>query len=198
MMPLRIVYLLCFLFSAFVASGQRTTPNDSTQVRIEQNETNKKSSMGTVFEGTPGRAMLYSLIIPGAGQIYNGRWWKAPLVWAGEGAVLYYLLDQISTYDDLNSCYTSLVNNETNPQCGSINSVGTAFSARQSARSNVELAWVFMGLAHLLNAFEAFIDRHLMNFDTSEDLSYFRAVSQKQRLLELPSHTFFTLKIPLK
>src|SRR5690606_23508153 len=42
----------------------------------------------------PIRASLYSAILPGMGQIYNEKWWKAPLVWGvlgtGVGFVIYY------------------------------------------------------------------------------------------------------------
>src|SRR5690606_10353363 len=42
----------------------------------------------------PMRASLYSAILPGMGQIYNKKWWKAPLVWGvlgtGTGFIIYY------------------------------------------------------------------------------------------------------------
>ena len=31
------------------------------------------------------RITLASAVIPGSGQIANGQWWKAPLVWGGLG-----------------------------------------------------------------------------------------------------------------
>jgi hypothetical protein len=38
-----------------------------------------KGGFFSIFKGKPGKAALYSLIIPGGGQIYNKKWWKVPL-----------------------------------------------------------------------------------------------------------------------
>lgn len=151
----------------------------SAQLNIPPNQSKnpnqqKKSTFNRVFEGQPGKAALYSLILPGAGQIYNKRYWKAPLVWAGEGYIIYNLATKISSYNKLNNCHISLTNADGNASlyCGTVSSVTTAFSNAQSARSDKELAWVFMGAVHLINVLDAFIDRHLINFDTSDDLSF--------------------------
>jgi hypothetical protein len=45
---------------------------------------------------SPGRAALYSGIIPGAGQVYNRKYWKVPIVLGGLG-LSYYFIDQNRT-----------------------------------------------------------------------------------------------------
>jgi hypothetical protein len=37
----------------------------------------------------PHKASLYSMVFPGAGQIYVKRYWKVPLVWGGMGFMVY-------------------------------------------------------------------------------------------------------------
>jgi hypothetical protein len=65
-----------------------------------------------------------------------------------------------------------LINGEIEPPiCNGVSNQSTAFSRAQTARSNKELSYLFVGLAHLLNVLDAFIDRHLINFDTTDDLS---------------------------
>ena len=39
-------------------------------------------------------------LIPGGGQIYNGKYWKAPIFWAGIGSTAYY-------YGQLNAQFKS-------------------------------------------------------------------------------------------
>lgn len=188
----RQIPVILFFFSAPLwLSGQQ-------QGDVSETVNDNKSSFGTVFEGPPGRAALYSLVLPGAGQIYNGRWWKAPIVWAVEGTVAYFLIDRINEYNKWNTCYISLIESSPSAECGSVNQVSTAFGARQSARTNRELAWVFMGLTHLLNVVEAFVDRHLMNFDTTDDLSYHNLpAAHFQYTPEVPVWNVISLKIPL-
>src|SRR5690606_23059623 len=37
----------------------------------------------------PSKAAFYSAILPGLGQIYNKRYWKAPIVWGAIGTGIY-------------------------------------------------------------------------------------------------------------
>lgn len=115
---------------------------------------------------------MKSLIIPGWGQVYNGKIWKVPLVYGLEGAAIYYLITNGKKYNDFDACYTSLVTDQLSiPQCRGISNVKDAFTVRQAYRKNKELSYVFIAGAHLFQAFEAFIDRHLVDFDLDEDLS---------------------------
>lgn len=43
---------------------------------------------------SPKKATLYSALVPGLGQLYNRKYWKAPIVWATMGTATWYLLDQ--------------------------------------------------------------------------------------------------------
>ena len=156
----------------------------------------KQNSFTSVFYGDPGKAALYSLLIPGGGQLYNKRYWKAPLIIAGEGFAAYNLINKISTFQDRDQCWKSFIDNpqSTDSSCqisdtSTISSLSESFTRRQSARSQKEWAWVIMAAAHLMNVIEAFVDRHLINFDTSEDLSMFDFQSQ--------TNTFDPVVIPI-
>ena len=65
-----------------------------------------------MFEGPPGRAALYSLILPGAGQIYNGSFWKAPIVWGLIGTMGTVVAYNTTQYKDLDTRYVSALNEE--------------------------------------------------------------------------------------
>ncbi len=151
------------------------TPSSNTfgnETARDTTRSKPKSSATTIFRGQPGRAMLYSLALPGAGQVYNKRIWKVPLALAIDGFALYNLLQARSLYNRYDGCYVSIIERLPNASlCGSISTSQDAFRFRQAARTNMETSWLFMGGAHMLVAVEAFIDRHLINFDTSEDLS---------------------------
>lgn len=176
-MNYKIVIFFCLI------SFQLFSQQDS--ITVSSSDQKKSNSFTSIFYGQPGKAALYSLIIPGAGQLYNKRYWKAPIVWAGEGFAIYYLASSINTFQNRNDCWKGLLQDSTDPNLlctptnlkipislGNITDVSNAFDLRNSARSQKERAWLIMSAVHLMNIVEAFVDRHLINFDTSEDLSF--------------------------
>lgn len=43
----------------------------------------KEVKLKTPFTPSPQKAIIYSLICPGLGQIYNKKYWKLPIVYGG-------------------------------------------------------------------------------------------------------------------
>ena len=123
---------VCLVF-CLELSGQ--SARDTSQSK------SRKNSFANVFQGEPGKAALYSFVLPGAGQLYNKRWWKAPLVWAGEGFAVYNLINNINSAKDKEACYVAYVEtDQAGVTCGaSITSQSKAYTSRQSARSNKNL-----------------------------------------------------------
>ena len=165
---------------------------------------NKENSVKRVFHGEPGRAALYSLILPGAGQYYNKSYWKIPLVWAGEGYAIYNLTQQIQGFNTFNDCRIDLINNGSSPVPSSCVGIGingvditmtnVAFDEAQEFRESRETAWLILGAVHLLNAVDAFVHRHLINFDTEDDISF---QVRKQSSWQSTQYTLARVRIPL-
>ncbi len=167
------------LISCFTTPANCQLPDfgQSTNTGISSDTT--KTKFFTIFNGNPGRATLYSLLLPGAGQLYNKRWWKLPLVYGLEGAAIYYYIDNRRLFNQLDGCYTSLIRNASSQPDQCVLSNGrvipdqnTAFQFRNRTRNRKETAFLLVIGAHLFQTLEAFIDRHLIDFDVDEDLTF--------------------------
>ena len=179
-----LIFSICTIGASIDSWAQRT------QDTISFNQPSFKNKPGSkkIFYGEPGKAALYSLILPGAGQLYNKRWWKVPLVYTLEGAAVYNMINSRNTYNKWNNCYIGLVEGTIPTDCGSVSDTSTAFRVRNSARNNRDLSYIFLGLAHLLQVVDAFVDRHLINFDTTDDLSFrFQDQSPIEAQITFPS-----------
>jgi len=123
----------------------------------------------------PRRAALLSLILPGAGQAYNKRWWKLPIVYGVLGGMVWLEVDNVKQYRELRDNYRLLVDGDpnTNPTEPPYNQIDATSmkTYRDQWRRYVEQTSLFLGLAYLLQVTDAFVDAHLRSFDVSDDLS---------------------------
>lgn len=60
------------------------------------------------FKAEPLRATMLAIALPGLGQIYNKKYWKVPIVYAGFGAIIYAVDFNGSKYNTLLKAYQDL------------------------------------------------------------------------------------------
>lgn len=120
----------------------------------------------------PKKAAIYSLIIPGAGQAYNKKFWKIPIVYAGIGTAAYLSFIHERRYRLLRDNYIFRVDGD--PLTVDIypNAVAsTILSERNRVNKWRQQAYVALAIIWILNGIDAFVDGHLLTFDVNEDIS---------------------------
>lgn len=134
-------------------------------------EKQKKENWFTRDYPNPKRAALFSLVIPGSGQLYNKRWWKVPLVYGAlTGMVLVIDYNQ-GLYRRLRDALDLKRKGEEHEFSGSsIDNVSTLRSLRDSYDKNTQTAYVGFILVYTLQAMEAFVDAHLKGFNVDDDI----------------------------
>ncbi|HPF03586.1 MAG TPA: DUF5683 domain-containing protein [Bacteroidales bacterium] len=63
---------------------------------------------GKYFRTEPLRATMLAVALPGLGQIYNRKYWKVPLVYAGFAGVIYAIDFNTSRYNTFLKAYQDL------------------------------------------------------------------------------------------
>lgn len=169
--PIQRVFIPVLLL-VFYVSHLNAQLADTASVLKPSPVKTEKSSFGvlSMFSGNPGRAALYSLAVPSAGQLYNKKYWKVPIVLAIEGGVIAIVVDRIRVYNRWNQGMLDMSDGIINEFMGRT-SLNAVKSVRDRAQANRDYAIIGLVIVHLFQTAEAFVNRHLIEFDVSEDLS---------------------------
>ncbi len=137
---------------------------------------------------SPRKATIYSAILPGLGQAYNKKYWKIPIIYAGFGAIGYFISWNNGHYQFNKTAYQHLTddNEETNAFM-EIEAVRFYDLDNPTSRKNFRdgllrqqdyyrrnrdlLIISFLGF-YGLNIIDASVDAHLYDFDISDDLTF--------------------------
>jgi hypothetical protein len=128
------------------------------------------------------RATIYSAVLPGAGQVYNKKYWKLPLVYAAIGIPGYLYFYNKKFYNSAQYALVVTINGSTGDSLAKVspeflplvqtgNSVAI-INVRDQARKNQDYSVLFFLLFYGLNIVDATVDAHLKDFNVNSDLSF--------------------------
>jgi len=122
---------------------------------------------------SPRRALLLSTFLPGAGQIYNKKYWKAPLIWGGFVALGFSLDFNIFAYRTYRTAYIARTDNDvlTTDTTFGILTDAQVLSNTKFYHRKVNLTFVGFALLYTANLIDAYVDGHLFQFDVGEDIA---------------------------
>jgi hypothetical protein len=135
----------------------------SAAVKPQDNVDTLKNDTVFVMQKSAWSAVLRSAVIPGLGQIYNGSYWKAPIVW-GIGAWLIYNWIQNNNYY---ITYKNLF-----LKSPTINTLDPNYRLRNFYRDQRDLFTIYMGITYLLQLVDAYVDAHLFDFTVQENYQF--------------------------
>jgi len=131
---------------------------------------------------SPTKAALMSAVLPGWGQIYNGRTWKTPIVVAGLAAAGYAIWFNADRHrvlrDELFARrfgdFSAMNPHDTNDGNNGRGYFGIEddrlLQARNSVLEDLDNAILIGVLVYVLNIVDAAVDAHLRDFDIDDDL----------------------------
>ncbi|MAD50670.1 MAG: hypothetical protein CMC95_05180 [Flavobacteriales bacterium] len=116
------------------------------------------------------KASILSAVVPGAGQVYNKKYWKVPIIYASLATSIYFIKDnqnKLTTYQD---AYITRSNGGTDDYIDIYNN-SQLLTIVDYYERNRDVSYIIAGAIYLLNIVDASVDAHLFDFDISEDLS---------------------------
>jgi hypothetical protein len=158
--------------------AQKKAVKDTTVVKVKEVNVKGKIdiSQGIYNPLSPSKAAFYSAIFPGMGQIYNKKYWKAPIVWGVLGGTTYLYIDNNSVYKRYRTAFRlrkAGLQDEFTLDDGSVLISETGLeSAQKQLRENRDLALLSTVLVYILQIVEASVNAHLLQFNTDDNLSF--------------------------
>jgi hypothetical protein len=121
------------------------------------------------------RAALFSAVVPGLGQVYNRKYWKPPILYAGLIALGYSIEFNNSNYKIFKRAYLY----RTDPDSTTVDDYQNIYPdpnallvRKDYYRRTRDLMWIIASGVYILNIIDAYVDAHLADFDVSDDLSF--------------------------
>ena len=118
----------------------------------------------------PGKATLYSLLLPGLGQAYNGEYWKIPIYIGGMGAAYYFYNTNNINYQRYRRIYKEASNKDV-PYTGPITSE-QALYYRDVFRRYRDYSVLAIALVYLLQVIDANVFSYMHDFEIVDDMAF--------------------------
>lgn len=139
----------------------------------------------TTWKPDPQRAMWLAIVLPGAGQIYNHKYWKLPIVYGGFVGCAYAMRWNNQMYLDYSQAYLDIMDDDPTTESynqflhlgGKITDANRArYQQIFKSRKDRYRRWRDMSFfcilgVYALSIIDAYVDASLSQFDISDDLS---------------------------
>ena len=171
---------------SIVVEDTKSLLADSTSVVVNKKQRKEKVKRDwNTWTPDPQRALWLALVIPGAGQIYNRKYWKLPIIYGGFMGCIYALTWNNMMYKDYSQAYLDIMDND--PGTASYNKflhLGRTVTKDNEERYKQlfknrkdryrrwrDMSFFVMLGVYALSVIDAYVDAELSVFDISKDLT---------------------------
>ena len=159
--------------------NSQLSTEDSTKI-ARQLRKEQRALARANFLPDPNMSLWLGLTFPGAGQIYNRKYWKLPIIYGGAVGVAYAVSYYGGYYNEYKQGYLDYSDSDPNtnahltliPQGYPESSAGSYVKNRMDNYRRYRDIFIVVGVAvYALSVIDAYVDAQLAGFDISTDLS---------------------------
>lgn len=167
------IFLLFFATSLFAQTSDSLVVEKNEKLIVVKDSMLQKEEYNPL---APAKAAFYSAVIPGLGQVYNKKYWKIPIIYAGMAAGIYFYKQQDDDYNRFRNAYKRRLAGYTDDEFYGSGSTALIsndrlINAQKSAQTNKDISIIVTIAFYLLNVVDANVDAHLRQYEVSDDLS---------------------------
>lgn len=162
-------FILFFLFCILTSAGLNAQTKDSSDF-VADSILKAKATKKKLYS-EPRKAAILSAILPGLGQVYNRKYWKVPIIYAGLGGFGYMFYFNNSQYNDYRKQVRAAYDNDPATLYDTRYSPDQLQTLKLYYRKYRDIAIIGLGVIYLVNIIDANVDAHLKTFDVSDNLS---------------------------
>lgn len=154
----------------FLAAASEVKSQDSLKIKSDS-----PVAVDTFYsKRRANKAALLSTVLPGAGQVFNKKYWKPPILYAGFVALGYAIEFNNRNYKNFRKAYLYRVDDDPATVDDYVDQYPDASSLqvrKDYYRRTRDLMWIIGSGVYILNIIDAYVDAHLADFDVGDDLS---------------------------
>jgi len=145
---------------------------EKKKIRIANRESRRLKNIRPYDALAPSKATFYSAILPGLGQIYTGKYWKTPIVYAALGTSIGIAFWNNNTLKEIQNEYQDRLRGKINPESNLAKFSNEGLVDRQQHfRKQKELSILVSIGIYVLNIIDANVTSHLQQYNLNENLT---------------------------
>jgi hypothetical protein len=163
-----ISYITFFIFVSLSLNAQQ---NDSLRFAYKNDSIQSKRAVNKAIYGNARKATIMSACFPGLGQIYNRKYWKAPVIYVALGGIGYWGVTNQIKYKYYSTNLKAIHDEDANTINETLYSSDQLITQKKYYQKYRDISIMLGALVYLVNIIDANVDAHLRTFDVSDDLS---------------------------
>jgi len=169
-----------------IVAEKLLSPTDSIRLSTATDSVAKRAKRDwSTWRPNPKRALWLAIVLPGAGQIYNRKYWKIPIVYGGFVGCIYAMRWNNQMFRDYSQAYLDIMDDDPTTQSynqflhlgaqidnSNVSRYQDLFKKRKDRyRRWRDLSFFCLVGVYALSVIDAYVDASLSEFDISKNLS---------------------------